>query len=116
MKKTNKTKIFEIIWYSLCGAVALWGLTYTTLGVITRFTSVEALIEADEVITNVFKLGFFGWGLIILSIAAVAIIIVLLINAKKVDREYEKTIRRQARRQGLSENAPTADEIIDQAE
>ena len=116
----KKTKIFEIVWYSLCGAVALWGLTYVALGLIATFLEVKAsdnvLAIANENFANVFKLGFLPWGLIIISVAAVAAIIVLLVVGKKVDREQEKALRRQARRQGLSETTPTADDIIDAQE
>ena len=37
MKKANrKVSIFEIVWYVLCGLIALWGLAFLTLGVIVR--------------------------------------------------------------------------------
>ena len=100
MKKTIKaTTIFEVVWYSLCGAVALWGLTYTVLGLIANeLNSKEVLSQGNKIIADTFGLGFFGWGLIILGIASLAIVIVLLIFAKRVDRDFEKTQRRAARR------------------
>lgn len=109
MKKTNKgTKIFEIVWYTLCGAVALWGLTYTVLGLVSNeLRSKELLSQANQVIADTFGLGFFGWGLIILGIVTVAAVIVLLVFAKRVDRDFEKTQRRAARRSAMQqEEAP----------
>ena len=49
MKKANrKVTIFEIVWYALCGAIAAWGLTFITLGVIVRhLRSTDALYKAN---------------------------------------------------------------------
>ena len=44
-----------------------------------------------------FKLDFFGWGMIILAIGVVAAVIVLLLFSNKVDRDYEKNVRRAQR-------------------
>lgn len=110
----KKLSIFEIIWYSLCGALALWGLAYTTLGLIGSFISPldNPLKEASDVIAETFGgLGFLLWGLIILSVAAVAAIIVLLVFSKKYDREQEKALRRQARRLGINQEATEETQI-----
>ncbi len=100
-KKKMKVSIFEIVWYSLCGLVALWGLTYITLGLIGDLLPVTAtengLAKASEVIRAHFGLGFLGWGMILVGIGAVLAIIVLLLNAKKSDKEVEKAARRAAR-------------------
>lgn len=110
----NKKSVFEIVWYSLTGAVGLWGLTFIVLGIVCSFIPLHsALAEANVEHANTFGLGFLYWGLIILAIASVAAIIVLLAYAKKVDRDFEKTQRRTARRMGVTETEPTADDIID---
>lgn len=105
MKKAIKgTKIFEIVWYTLCGAVALWGLTYTVLGLVAKeLPSKELLSKANQTVMDIFGLGFFGWGLIILGVATVAAVIVLLVFAKRVDRDFEKTQRRAARRSAMQQ-------------
>jgi hypothetical protein len=101
-KKLDSKKVFEIVWYSLCGAVALWGLTYIVLGLVAGelmiHSSKNVLLQASNAIKEVFGLGFFYWGLIILTVATVAAVIVLLVFAKRVDRDFEKTQRRAARR------------------
>ena len=100
-KKNKKLSVFEIVWYSICGAIGVWGLTYTVLGLIAENISLNPannpLLIASKSIENAFGLGFFGWGLILVSIATVAAVIVLLSNAKVADREYEKAQRRAAR-------------------
>lgn len=110
----NKKSVFEIVWYSLTGAVGLWGLTFIVLGIVCSFIPLDSVLaEANAAHESTFGLGFLYWGLIILAIAALLAIIVLLTYAKKVDRDFEKTQRRSARRSGLVETAPTADDIID---
>ena len=100
MKKL-KISLFEFIVYILSGALALWGLTYVILGLFGQYLEIgsdqNVLAKANESFAKVFGLGFFGWGLIILAIAAVAAVIVLLIFSSKVDRENEKTVRRAQR-------------------
>lgn len=116
MKKKLPLSKFEIVWYSICTAFALWGLTYIILGLIAQNLAVPAsknyLAQASEALASVFGLGFFGWGLIILGVSAVAASIVLLVNAKKTDRDYEKAQRRAARlaRTTFGEETP---EVVD---
>ena len=93
--------IFEVIWYTLCGGVALWGLTYIVLGIVIDYLPITAeddgLVKANAEFAKTFKLDYFGWGLIILAIAAVAAVIVLIVFSSKVDRDYEKNVRRAQR-------------------
>ena len=92
---------FEIVWYSLTCLVGTWGLTYIVLGIVAQNLPItsedKGLVEANGVIAKTFGLDFFGWGLIILVIASVAAVIVLLLFSNKVDRDYEKTVRRAQR-------------------
>lgn len=92
---------FEFVWYILTGLVGAWGLTYIVLGLIAENLPVkkedEGLVKVNGEFAKTFKLDFFGWGLIILAIAAVAAVIVLLFFSNKVDRDYEKNVRRAQR-------------------
>ena len=98
MKKNRKVSVFEIVWYSLTGAIAVWGLTFITLGIFVRnLKSDQPLVKANTSYQSVMGLGFFDWGLILLSIGVVLAVIVLLLNAKTADREVEKQQRRAAR-------------------
>ena len=104
--KNNKKKFalhpFELVWYILCGLVGIWGITYITLGLVAQNLPMKSedqeLVKANATIAKTFGgLDFFGWGLIILAAAAVAVVVVLLLFSNKVDREYEKTVRRAQR-------------------
>ena len=102
-KKTTKLPLhpFEFVWYTLCGLVGIWGLTYIVLGLIAENLPIKSedkgLVKVNLDFAKTFKLDFFGWGLIILAIAAVAIVVVLLLFSNKVDREFEKSTRRAQR-------------------
>ena len=103
--KQNKRKLplhpFELVWYILTGLVGVWGLTYIVLGLVAENLPItsedKGLVKANAAFAKTFKLDFFGWGLIILAIAAVAAVIVLLLFSNKVDRDYEKKVRRAQR-------------------
>ena len=103
--KNNKKKLplhpFEIVWYALCALVGLWGLTYIVLGIIAENLPItsedKGLVKASAQFAKIFGLDFLGWGLIILAIAGIAAVIVLLLFSNKVDRDYEKTVRRAQR-------------------
>ena len=109
-KKKLPLSIFELVASSVLGLLALWGLTYIALGFACTFLKYDsALVKAN----NNLNLGFLYEGIIILASAAVAAVVVLLVNAKKADREYEKVQRRAAaranRRFGSAEEAPVVD-------
>ena len=103
--KQNKKKMpihpFELVWYIICGLVGIWGITYIVLGLVAEYLPAKyqdgEYVKANAKFAEIFKLDWFGWGLIILAIAAVAAVIVLLIFSNKVDRNYEKSVRRAQR-------------------
>lgn len=103
--KQNKKKLplhpFELVWYALCGLVGIWGLTYIVLGLVAENLPVtsedKGLVKVSGQFAKTFGLDFLGWGLIILAIAGIAAVIVLLVFSSKVDRDYEKNVRRAQR-------------------
>ena len=102
MKKVRKNlNVFEIVWYCLMALLAIWGITYIVLGLVAQnlptTASDDGLVKINSEFAKTFGLDFFGWGLIILVIAAVSAIVVLLFFAKKVDVKYEKETRRAIR-------------------
>ena len=111
MPKKKELTLFEKICYPVCGALILWGLTYTVLGLIADNLQVTSsqnyLKQASDAIAKIFGLGFFGWGLIIFSIGAVLMTIILLVYARNTDRDYERAQRRAAR---LARNRVTENE------
>ena len=102
-KNTKKFPLhpFELVWYILVGLVGIWGLTYIVLGTIASYLPIQSedpdLVKANDKILELFKLDMLGWGLIILAIAAVAAVVVLILFSNKVDRDYEKNVRRAQR-------------------
>ncbi len=100
MKKL-KISVFEIVWYSICAIILLWGLTYVVLGCLAKYLPIpndkNPLFLADASFAKIFGLGFFGWGLIIIGIGALAAVLVLILIAKRADRDTEKAARRAAR-------------------
>ena len=95
MKKKLPLSIFEIVAYSILTLLGLWGLTYVVLGVVVEFlTFKDALYKTNEALGS---LGFLYQGFIIIAVAVVVSVVILLINAKSSDRDYEKAQRRAAR-------------------
>ena len=103
MKKSKlKLSIFEIVWYTLCALIFLWGLTYIVLGLVAKFAPIpnadNKILTASNDYAKTFGLGFFGYGLIHTGVAWLLAIVVLLVYSRKYDREYEKEQRRAALR------------------
>lgn len=101
MKKL-KISVFELVVYIIIGLMAVWGLTYIGLGVACNFINEtvndNALLKANaHLVETTSYLGFLKQGILVLTIAIVVIVIVLLANAKKSDKEFEKSQRRAAR-------------------
>ena len=100
-KKLNLS-IFEIVWYTLCLLIFIWGLTYIILGLVAKFAPVSIndneVLKASNEYAKIFKMGFFEYGLIHVGVSWVLALIVLLVFSKKSDREFEKEQRRAALR------------------
>ncbi len=112
--KKLKLSIFEIVWYTLCGLVAIWGITYIILGLLGDALpgTDNAIAEASNGYAKTFGLGFLGYGLIHVAVAAIASIIVLLLQSKKSDRDIEKAQRRAAIR-ASARQLSQEDEAVD---
>ena len=94
MKKKLPLSIFEIVAYTLLLLMGLWALTYIALGIACEFIRYDTGVAEANAKLN---LGFLWEGLIILGATVVAVVTVLLINAKKSDRDFEKAQRRAQR-------------------
>ena len=112
MKKNllKKLSLFELIAYSVLLLVGLWGLVYGVLGIACEFVSTKTGIAgADKVLYSTFGIGFLWSGLIIMGAATLVAVVILLMNAKKRDRDFEKAQRRAAR----LKKKPEQEEIVD---
>ena len=117
-KKKSKLPItiFELVVYILAGLLALWGLTYMCLGFACNFAKYNsALVEANKTLRdNANGLGFLGQGLIIIAVGITLAVIVLCVNAKTTDREYEKEQRRKAARfNRRNQNEEVEETVVD---
>ena len=100
-KKNRKISIFELVWYTLCALIVLWGLTYVVIGVINHLANISSLNDFCEGFKSMFKLSIHIWGAIIAAIGGVLAVIVLLVYAKTFDRANDREQRRSARLSAL---------------
>lgn len=116
-KKARKLKPVELVIYIISGLFILWGLTYITLGLVAKYLPVtnSPLKIANATIARLFGLDMFGWGLVIFILFALVAAITMIVFAKNVDKEYEKSQRRAARlsRANKTETASEASKIVD---
>ena len=96
-KKNAKISIFEIIWYTICALVIIWGITYVVLSLIDKYNDLESLHKFATNFKSTFGLSLYFWGLIIIAIGAVAGVAVMIIFAKTFDRAADREQRRSAR-------------------
>ena len=101
-KKKLPVSLFELIWYPICAAVIIWGLTYVVLGLINQFNDFSSLQAFANDFKANFKLDLYFWGLIIIAIAVVAAVVVMLFFAKTYDRAADREQRRSARLSALN--------------
>lgn len=94
MKKVTSK---EFAWYAVCGFIVFVGLISIIFGIIGYHMKGAAdfnfIVQFEEKIK--FELRYLG--LIFLAAGVVLFLIVLLVNAKKADREVEKKLRREQR-------------------
>ena len=96
-KKNAKISIFEIVWYTLCVLVILWGITYVVLSLINKYNDLTSLEKFAADFKKTFGLSLYFWGLIIAAIGAVAMSAVMIVFAKTFDRAADREQRRSAR-------------------
>lgn len=94
MKKKLPLTIFEIVAYSILLLMGLWALTYIALGIACEFIRYDTALAK---VNDTLNLGFLWEGLIIAGVTVVVAVTILLIFAKRSDRDYEKAQRRAMR-------------------
>ena len=109
-KKKLPVSLFELVWYPICIAVMLWGITYVVLGLVNQFNDFSSLNAFANDFKGYFKLDLYFWGLIIFAIGVVAGVVVALIFAKTYDRAADREQRRSARLNALKKEEKVVDE------
>lgn len=93
----------EIAWYVIAGVFVMLGLTLMVFGIIGHHMNVALddnfIKQAEDNLVNAIKVPFDFriWGIMFVLLGAIVTIITLNFNAKKTDRELERTVRRQQR-------------------
>ena len=105
-KKKLPLSIFEIVWYSICALVIIWGLTYIVLSLIDKYNDLSALHSFATGFKKTFGLTLYFWGLIIIGIGVVAGVTVMIIFAKTFDRAADREQRRSARLSAIRKEEP----------
>ena len=117
-KKKLPLSIFEIVWYSICALVIIWGITYVVLSLIDKYNDLSALHDFALNFKKTFGLALYFWGLIIVAIGVVAGVFVMVIYAKTFDRAADREQRRSARLNAIKkEEKVVADqqpEVVDE--
>lgn len=106
VKKKLPLSIFEIVWYSICAAVIIWGLTYVVLSLIDKYNDLTSLHSFALDFKKTFGLALYFWGLIIIGIGVIAGVTVMIIYAKTFDRAADREQRRSARLSALKKEEP----------
>ena len=109
-KKKLPVSLFELIWYPICIAVMLWGITYVVLGLVNQFNDFSSLKDFANDFKGNFKLDLYFWGLIIFAIGVVAGVVVALFFAKTYDRAADREQRRSARLSALKKEEKVVDQ------
>lgn len=103
MKTKNKMTGKEFAWYIVGGLFGMFGLTLMVFGIIGHHLNVPQadnfIKNAESAVIEAIKIPFDFriWGILFLLLGMLVVILTLNYNAKKTDREVEKTIRRQQR-------------------
>ena len=111
-KKKLPIAIFELVWYPICAAIMIWGLTYVVLGLVNQFNDFDSLKSFAVDFKNLFKLDLYFWGLIIFAIGVVAAVVVMIFFAKIYDRAADREQRRSARLNALRKD----DKVVSEQE
>lgn len=103
MKAKTKMSGKEFAWYITGGLFGVFGLTLMVFGIIGHHLNVPQednfIKNAESAVIEAIKVPFDFriWGILFLIFGMIIVIFTLNYNAKKTDREVEKTIRRQQR-------------------
>ena len=110
-KKKLPLSIFEIVWYSICVLVMIWGLVYIILALIDGANDLTSLHKFMANFKKTFGLDMYFWGLIIIAIGVVAGVTVMILFAKTFDKAADREQRRSARLSALNKKE---DKVVDE--
>lgn len=91
----KKVSVKEFIWYAACGVVVAFGLICMIFGIVGYHMAGQTNFIVEFEAKLPFELRY--WGIIFMAVGVLVALVVLLVNAKKADREFDKKIRREQR-------------------
>ena len=103
MKVKSKVSGKEFAWYVVGGLITVFGIVLMVFSIIGHHMNVALennfIKNAESVLINAIHVPFDFriWGVMFVIVGMFIVIVALNYNAKKTDREIEKTIRRQQR-------------------
>ena len=109
-KKKLPLSIFEIVWYSICALVIVWGLIYVILSIVDKYNDLSSLHAFANSFKATFGLALYFWGLIIIAIGAIAGVVVMILFAKTFDKAADREQRRNARLNALKKEEKVVSE------
>ena len=113
----------EFAWYLGGATIAAFGLILMVFGIVGHHMNVAAdnnfIKVAEKKLIEGIKVpfDFRVWGILIFVLGIAIVVIALVVNSKKADREVEKQLRRQQRQAALKDNTievKSAVEIIEE--
>ena len=115
-KKFNlPISIVELVVYTLCSLMAIWGLVYISLGIAVNFLNYKSdLVNTNNaLIAGTNGMGFLQQGILVLFVGVIVAVVFLLSYAKVADRKFEKEQRRAAARFNRKINKEEATEVVE---
>lgn len=112
-KKQNKRKLFtgEIVWYSILGAIWLFGLVFAILGICAYNVgklSTNPLYALQKQFATFFKMSgvmdFRLWGTLVMIVAMIGLLIVIFYYTNKTVQEENRRRRYEERMRILMES------------
>lgn len=103
MKVKSKVSGKEFAWYVVGGLITVFGIVLMVFSIIGHHMNVALennfIKNAESALINAIHVPFDFriWGVMFVIVGMFIVIVALNYNAKKTDREIEKTIRRQQR-------------------
>lgn len=91
----KKVSVKEFIWYAACGVVVAFGLICMIFGIVGYHMAGQTNFIVEFEAKLPFELRY--WGIIFMAVGVLVALVVLLVNAKKADREFDKKVRREQR-------------------
>lgn len=87
----------EFAWYIVSGLIVAFGIIAMVFGIVGYHMPGPIADNPIAQFEDKIVLDLRTWGIIFMAVGVILAVIVLVVNAKKVDRNVEKKLRREQR-------------------